>query len=116
EKIGLARQERRRPHDGVLFLAKEIEKGLANLRRGHGAEIKRTFRRMRELLPMEQERQAPAIERPINVRRRRPRQTLAHKPAWFDYNRKRSRALSRSRSIPPGHSRQFNCADPSSSS
>jgi len=45
----------------VLFLAKEIEKRLANLRRGHGAEIKRTFRRMRELLPMEQERQAPIL-------------------------------------------------------
>ncbi len=77
KQIGRVRQKRRRRHNGVLFLAEEIEKGLANLRRGHGAEIKRTFRRMQELLPMEQQRQARAIERPMNVRRRRPRQTLA---------------------------------------
>ena len=31
-------QKRRRRHDGVLFLAKEIEKGLANLGAGHEGE------------------------------------------------------------------------------
>src|SRR3981081_2367187 len=35
KQIGRIGQQRRRRHDGVLFLAKEIEKRLSDLRRGH---------------------------------------------------------------------------------
>jgi hypothetical protein len=35
KQIRRVRQQRRRRHNGVLFLVKEIEKGLPNLSRGH---------------------------------------------------------------------------------
>src|SRR6266513_1277939 len=38
-------QKRRRRHNGVLFLAKEIEKRLPDLRRSHQPEIKRDISR-----------------------------------------------------------------------
>ena len=41
QKIRRVRHERRRRHDHVLFLAKEIEKTLTNLGAGHDTGIKR---------------------------------------------------------------------------
>jgi hypothetical protein len=38
EQIGRVGQQRGRGHNGVLFLAKEIEKGLADFGRGHGVD------------------------------------------------------------------------------
>ena len=49
QQVRRVRHERRRRHDGVLLLAKEIEKGLADLGGGHEPELSPTFSKTREL-------------------------------------------------------------------